>query len=178
MKRAVGLTVEACGRLDYAVNYAGIAQPPANLSEISTETWSKILAVNAGGIFNAMRYEIPAMLATGGGAIVNIASTAASRGLAGMSGYSASKHAVLGLTRSAVLEYASKGLRINVISPGAIDTPMLGLDAATAVEFLTHVPQRRTRKAEDIATVAAFLLSNDASYVNRAEVLVDGGFLE
>ncbi|MGV3768957.1 MAG: SDR family NAD(P)-dependent oxidoreductase [Sphingobium phenoxybenzoativorans] len=177
IERAVSKTVETFGALHFGVNCAGVSQTPKPIGELAPSEWSETISVNLDGIFHAMRYEIPAILAAGGGAIVNISSVFAHKGFADRSAYSASKHAVIGLTRSATLDYASKGLRVNTLSPGVIDTPMLDVDRESSNQFAQYIPARRIGRPEEIATAVAFLLSDDASYVNGAELIVDGGFL-
>jgi NAD(P)-dependent dehydrogenase (short-subunit alcohol dehydrogenase family) len=177
VEKAVSKAVEKFGALHFGVNCAGVSQTPKPIGDLAPSEWSDTISVNLDGIFHAMRYEIPAILAAGGGAIVNISSVFAHKGFADRAAYSASKHAVIGLTRSATLDYASKGLRVNTLSPGVIDTPMLDVDRESSNQFAQYIPARRIGRPEEIATAVAFLLSDDASYVNGAELIVDGGFL-
>lgn len=175
----VDAAVAAFGQLDLAANIAGIAQTPAPVQDTDPETWQRVLAVNSTGIFNSLRAEIPAMLSAGGGAIVNIISTIGLIPSPGMNAYAASKHAAVGLTKTAALDNARTGIRINGIAPGIIHTPLLSssADDATIDAYADIVPIGRLGTADEIANVAVFLLSEQASYMTGAIVPVDGGQL-
>jgi len=175
--------VESCldaeGRLDLAVNAAGMSHPPAKLAEIDPDAYRSVMRTNADGIFYAMRHEIPAMLAGGGGrAIVNIASILAERGAPWMAAYGASKHAVASLTRSAACDYAEAGLRINAVAPGAVDTPMFQralMDiGGNREQYAGGFPPAGPGQPADVAAAVLFLLSDDAAYINGTMLIVDG----
>lgn len=172
-------TLDAFGRLDAAVNNAGIGGDlrPTHLREEAT--WDRILDINLKGVWLCMKYEIPAMLANGGGSIVNMASAAGLMGLRSGSAYAASKHGVVGLTRSAALEYATKGLRINAVCPGFVDTQLvteMGGGSPRLLEgILSTNPMHRLGTPEEVAAAVSWLCSEDASFVNGHTLSVDGG---
>jgi NAD(P)-dependent dehydrogenase (short-subunit alcohol dehydrogenase family) len=172
--------VGAWGRIDCAANCAGVGGGHATTHEYPVEDWDRIVAVNLRGTWLAMRDEIDAMLG-GGGAIVNVASTLALRGSPFGSPYSASKHGVLGLTRTAAIEYAPRGIRVNAVCPGAIDTPMMDKTFARFPGFreaLTgFVPLGRMGSAAEVAGVIAWLCSDAASFVTGEGLTVEGGLL-
>lgn len=177
---AVAATVAAFGRLDIAVNNAGIQLPRQRLIDIAEEDFERLLNVNLRGVFTAMKHEIQAMLATGGGSIVNLASTAGLVGMPFISPYVASKHAVIGLSKSAAIEYATQGIRVNVLAPGTTMTDMLKRGPAATPEslaaLLTRVPMGRTASADEVAGSAVWLCSDAASYVTGIALPVDGGY--
>jgi NAD(P)-dependent dehydrogenase (short-subunit alcohol dehydrogenase family) len=172
-------TVSRYGRLDYALNNAGIEPTPAAMADMPIDEWDRIIAVNLRSVFLGMKFEIPAMLANGGGAIVNTSSGAGLGGAPFGSAYCASKHGVVGLTRAAALDYATQGIRINAICPGVTRTPTLmrfieGLGVDESV-FSSMSPLCRMASPEEIAEVALWLCSDGASYMNGAAIPVDGG---
>ena len=179
VKRAV----DEFGTLDCAVNMAAIEGETERLADLDVFTFDRIIAVNLRSIFLSMKYEIRAMLASGhGGAIVNIGSTNSFRPQPHQSGYTASKHGVIGLTRSAAIDYAGDGIRINAICPGAIDTPMLrnamqqrGRDEAEIIARLSLVG--RFGRADEIANAAMWLCSDESSFTVGHALAVDGGYL-
>ena len=179
VRSLVERTVETYGRLDYAFNNAGIEQTMAPLTEQTVEEFDQIMNINVRGVWLSMKYEIPVMLKSGGGAIVNNSSVAGIMGFPQMAIYIASKHAVLGLTKSAALEYAKSGIRINSIAPGGVDTDMverLTEDDKQWRETLTSMhPVGRLSNPEEIANAVVWLLSNSASFVLGHTLLVDGG---
>ncbi|MFF3573876.1 SDR family NAD(P)-dependent oxidoreductase [Nocardia jiangxiensis] len=177
VKYGVDVAVETFGKLSWAVNCAGIASGSAPVAEVDPEDWDRTIAINLSGLFYGMRYEIPAILASGGGAIVNISSVFADRGQTMRPAYSAAKHGIRGLTRSAAVDYAEKGLRVNELQPGVVNTPMLGADQDRTDSFAQLIPAGRVGDPSEIAAAVRFLLSDDASYINGAHLAVDGAFL-
>ncbi|WP_157218936.1 SDR family NAD(P)-dependent oxidoreductase [Flavisphingomonas formosensis] len=177
LETAVAQTVDRFGALHFGINNAGISGLSAPAGTLDPAAWEQVIGVNLDGIFHAMRYEIPAILAAGGGAIVNIASVFANRGLPTRSGYSAAKHGIIGLTRAAGIEYAKQGIRINAISPGVIDTPLLDDGREQTALFTQAIPMGRLGRPEELANAVLFLLSDQASYITGTELVVDGGFL-
>jgi NAD(P)-dependent dehydrogenase (short-subunit alcohol dehydrogenase family) len=174
--------VERYGRLDVAFNNAGIADGPvpSGSVEYPLELWHRMLAINLNGVFFGMRAQIPALLASGGGAIVNTASIAGLVAFPNCPAYVASKHGVVGLTKTIALEYGRRGIRCNAIAPGIVETPMSQpalSDEATRKLFTAPIPLGRTAAAEEIAQAAVWLASPGASYLNGAILPVDGGLV-
>lgn len=174
---AVERTVAEFGSLKLAANVAGIAGAAAAVGDMTPEAWDELIAINMSAHFYGLHHQIPAMLAAGGGAIVNVSSVFADRGQDVRPGYAASKHGIRGLTKSVVNDYAAQGIRCNELQPGVIRTPMLQSDPERAEAFAAHIPQKRLGTVEEIAAAVAFLLSDEASYINGAHLAVDGGFL-
>ena len=180
----VAATVDAFGGLDAAVNNAGIEGEIALLADQTLENYDRVMGVNARGAFLCLRAEIPAMLASGGGAIVNISSVAGLVGFPGLSPYVATKHALAGMTKNVALEYGKQGIRANAICPGGIDTRMLDEVAAkstggaqTSAEFLGPLhPIGRIGTVDEVAGLAVWLCSAQAGFVTGAIIPVDGGF--
>ena len=166
------------GGLHLAFNNAGIVGPEKLIGELSPEGWKSVIDINLNGVFYGLRYEIPAILESGGGAIVNTSSIAGLIGISNIGAYVASKHAVAGLTKSASLDYATKGIRINSVHPGYIDTPLIApwTDTDLKTTLIGLHPIGRLGKAEEVANVVAFLLSDEASFMNGAQIAVDGGY--
>ncbi len=178
VKSMVDQTLAAYGRLDVAFNNAGVSVPGIPLADISEETYDRIVDVNMKGVFLCLKHEIPVMVAQGGGAIVNTASVGGHVAAAGIGAYIGSKHGVVGLTRVAAVEYASKGVRINCVSPAATATPMLAewTKDPKIVELLnSQHPIGRYAQPEEMGRVVLFLASDDASFVVGHSLLVDGG---
>lgn len=175
----VAHAVTTYGRLDVAFNNAGIEGEMAPLLEQTEENYHQVMDINVKGLWLAMKYQIAQMLQHGGGAIVNNASVLASVGIPGGAFYVASKHAVLGLTRSVALDYAKQGIRINAVSPGAIETKMIermtGTDEARDRMVRLH-PIGRMGRPEEIAEAVVWLTSDAASFVTGQELRIDGGF--
>lgn len=178
-KNLVDEAVKAFGGLHIAVNNAGIGGPLAPTGEYPIEGWDKVISINLSGVFYGMRYQIPAMLASGGGSIVNIASILGKAGTKGSPAYVAAKHGVIGLTEAAALEYAGQQIRINSIGPGYIVTPLLTntLDEATMKALVTLHPMGRMGTAEEVAELALWLNSDKASFVTGSYYNIDGGYL-
>lgn len=178
MAAAVATCLSTFGRLDIAVNNAGIEGHVAPVAEQDEAAWARVIAVNLTGVFLSLRHEIPAMLQSGGGAIVNVGSTASLCGVAGMSAYVASKHGLLGLTRSAALEYADQGVRVNAVLPGSFRTPMserlFGVDVVES-RLQAITPMRRLGSLDEIAEAIVWLCSDAASFVTGTGLSVDGG---
>jgi NAD(P)-dependent dehydrogenase (short-subunit alcohol dehydrogenase family) len=179
VKALVEETVASYGRLDVVFNNAGIESPKKPLHEQSVEDFDKLMAINVRGLFLCMKYQIQQMLTQGSGVIVNNSSMLGIIGFAGVSPYIASKHAVMGLTRSAALDYAKQGIRINAVNPGFIDTEMtdrLTPPGSTLEQLASTVPMGRLGQSEEIAATVVFLCSDAASYITGQSLLVDGGY--
>jgi NAD(P)-dependent dehydrogenase (short-subunit alcohol dehydrogenase family) len=177
----VAKTVEVYGRLDGAFNNAGIEGKMADTVEYPEEIFDRIMAINLKGVWLCMRAEIPQMLETGGGAIVNTASGAGLVGVPMLSAYNASKHGVVGLTKTAALEYAQKNIRVNCVCPGLINTPMVArmIDSGgmNEQEFLAAEPVGRMGRPEEIGEGVVWLLSDAASFVTGHALSIDGGYV-
>jgi NAD(P)-dependent dehydrogenase (short-subunit alcohol dehydrogenase family) len=177
VEKSVEFALSKFGRLDAAVNNAGITGDLAPTADYSLEGWDKVIAVNLSGVFYGMKYQIPAMLRSGGGSIVNIASILGSVGARDYAGYNAAKHGVVGLTKTAALEYSKDGVRVNAIGPGYIETPLLeALDREVYDGLVDLHPIGRLGKPEEVAELALFLASDKASFVTGSYHLVDGGY--
>lgn len=177
IKAAVDFTCAEFGKLDLAFNNAGILGATVPTGELSIEDWDKIISVNLSGVFYGLRYQIPAMLKSGGGAIVNTASILGLVGTPNLAGYVAAKHGVSGLTKTAALEYSAQGIRINSVHPGYIDTPLLStLEKETYDSLKSLHPIGRLGTAEEVANVVGFLLSDAASFVTGSQYTVDGAY--
>ena len=177
VEAAVADAVRQTGGLHLAVNNAGIGGPSAPTGEYPLDGWARVRATNLDGVFYCLRHEIPAMLTAGGGAIVNMASILGTNGFAGSAAYVAAKHAVVGLTKTAAVEYASRGIRVNAVGPGFIDTPLLAqADEVRRQGLIDLHPVGRLGTAEEVAELVAFLLSDRASYIHGSYHLVDGGY--
>jgi NAD(P)-dependent dehydrogenase (short-subunit alcohol dehydrogenase family) len=181
VEAAVARAVEAFGRIDFAVNCAGVGGDFAPVERASQEVWDDVMAVNARGVWLAMRAEIAAMLATGGGAIVNMSSIYGVAGRAAHHAYVASKHAVLGMTRSVALEFATRHIRVNAICAGATRTAAMVAAEQAAPAFVQQLvdehPMRRMASEDEIAGAALWLCSPAAGFMTGAPLFVDGGFL-
>jgi len=175
----VARTLQHFGALHYAVNSAGIAGNLAPTGEHDLDEWRRVTSIDLDGVFYAMRYQIPAIVQSGGGAIVNLSSIAGLVGTPGVAPYVASKHGVTGLTRAAALDHAHQGIRINSVHPGAIRTPMV--EGSVSHEMMPHLiaahPIGRLGEADEIAHAIAFLLSDGASFITGSQLVVDGGYV-
>lgn len=177
MRAAVETALRTFGSLDLAINNAGVPSPYAPLGEVERPDWDRIIGVNLTGVYLSLRHEIAAMLAGGGGAIVNVASIAAMNGIAGRGAYVAAKHGVVGLTKTAALEYAEHGIRVNAVAPGYVETPLLGdRDEAARARLAALHPMQRLASAQEIADTIVFMLSPRASFMTGHVCLVDGGY--
>src|SRR5256886_16810052 len=180
VKAALDKTVEAFGRLDFAFKNAGVE--PKKLvptAELEEEEWDRIINIDLRGVFLCMKHEIPLMLKQGGGAIVNTSSGAGIIGIKGNPAYTAAKHGVIGLTRSAALDYAAQKVRVNAVCPGYIDTPMMGRFTGGTPEgrakVIAEEPVGRMGKPEEIAAAVVWLCSDTAAFVVGHALVIDGG---
>lgn len=181
VKAMVEQTVSTFGRLDYAFNNAGIEGASAPTHEATEENFDKVIGVNVKGVWLCMKYEIPHMLRQGKGAIVNCSSIAGVIGFPGIPIYTASKHAVIGLTKTAALEYANQGIRVNAVCPGAIQTPMIDRfiekNKTTKEAMVSGEPIGRFGEPEEIAEAAIWLCSDASSFTTGHALVVDGGWV-
>jgi NAD(P)-dependent dehydrogenase (short-subunit alcohol dehydrogenase family) len=181
VKNLVSSAVAKYGRLDFAFNNAGIEGTPASVTDCTNENWDKTIAINLKGVWYCMKYQIPEMLKTGGGSIVNNSSIAGLVGFAGVPAYVASKHGVIGLTKNAALDYAKQNIRVNAVCPGVIHTPMIdrftGGNAQAIEQLKAGEPLGRLGKPEEIAETVIFLCSEGASFITGQAIAVDGGWV-
>ncbi|GIF63603.1 short chain dehydrogenase [Asanoa ishikariensis] len=179
MARLVDTAVSEFGRLDGAFNNAG-GGPMASIREADSGMWHRSLALNLTSVFYGLKYQLPAIVAAGGGAIVNNASVSGVKGDPTQAAYNAAKHGVIGLTRSAALDVARSGVRVNALVTGLIDTPMwqgvVNRDPVAAERYLSTQPTGRAGTAEEVAALTAFLLSDESAFVSGAAIAIDGAF--
>ncbi len=176
-QRMVNAALEAFGRLDVAINNAGISTELAPIAQTSTSDWRKVIGINLDGVFHCLKAQIPAMENTGG-SIVNIASIMGAVGRTGAAAYVSSKHAVVGLTKTAALECAEANIRVNAIGPGYIETPLLQQATLEAKDQIAALhPLGRLGRAEEVASAVLYLASPAASFITGAYYPVDGGYL-
>ena len=179
VKTALDKTIEAFGRLDIAFNNAGVEQRNAALADFEEEEWDRIHDINLKGVFLCMKHEIPLMLERGGGAIVNTSSGAGVIGIKGGAAYAAAKHGLIGLTKSAALDYIGQKVRINAVAPGYISTPMMdrftGGTAEGWAKIAAEEPIGRAGTPEEVADAVVWLCSDSASFVVGHTLVVDGG---
>jgi NAD(P)-dependent dehydrogenase (short-subunit alcohol dehydrogenase family) len=181
VKRLVEATLAKFGRLDIAFNNAGV-ESMGPITEVSEAEYRRIFDINVWGVIASMKYEIPAMLKTGGGAIINTSSIAGHVGMGGVSVYIGSKHAVEGLTKSAAMEYATQGIRVTAVAPAGIATDMLdrfagGEDSEQAKAFAARHPVGRFGRSEEVAAAVLYLASDEAKFTTGISLPVDGGWL-
>lgn len=177
-KHLVDETIKTFGKLDIAVNNAGIGGESNPVGDLSVEGWDKIISVNLSSVFYCMKAQIPAMLKNGKGSIVNMASILGKVGFANSAGYVAAKHGVVGLTENAAIEYSAKGIRVNAVGPGFIETPLLSaMDAAAKQALVSLHPIGRLGKSEEVAELVVWLASDKASFVSGGYYAVDGAYL-
>lgn len=178
VEKMVDFAVARCGGLHLAVNNAGIGGPQAAVADYPLDGWHQVINVNLNGVFYGMKYQIAAMLKSGGGAIVNMSSILGSVGFANSSAYVAAKHALLGLTKTAAIEYGREGVRVNAVGPAFIETPLLTKNLSP--EMLAGLaglhPVGRIGKPEEVSALTCFLLSDRASFITGSYHLVDGAY--
>ncbi len=178
VERLVEHVLATFGHLDIAFNNAGEGHMPAPLADLAVEDFDRAIRGSLRGVFLSMKYEIAAMLHSGGGAIVNMSSTAGLQGVRGMAGYDAAKHGVIGLTESAAMDYAARRVRVNAIAPGPILTERLStLTDESRAQVVRAVPMGRLGLPEEVATLAVWLCSDQASFITGAAIPIDGGRL-
>jgi NAD(P)-dependent dehydrogenase (short-subunit alcohol dehydrogenase family) len=179
MKAVVDFAVERFGALHLVVNNAGLGAPSTPLADIAIDDWQRVIGVDLHSVFYGMKYEIPAMLAAGGGSIVNMASILGAVAWAGNAAYVTSKHAMIGMTKVAALDYATKGIRINAVGPGFVETPALLKDMSEEERgsLAGLHALNRLAQPEEIAGITSFLLSERASFMTGTYYPVDGGYL-
>lgn len=171
-------TLSLCGGLHYLVNNAGVTGPHGvSICDYAIKDWYQVIETDLSGTFFGMKYGLPAIVQSGGGAIVNLSSANGVVGIPGIAPYTAAKHGIIGLTRSAALEFADKGVRINAIGPGYVDTPhMRQLSAEIRKDMAESHPIKRMASCEEVAKTVVFLLSDDSSFTTGAFCAIDGGY--
>lgn len=180
VEEVVGRTVSAFGKLDAACNNAGIHVAAVEMADATGTDFDHLIAINLRGVWNCMKYELAQMRQQGEGSIVNVSSTNGLIGNPGLGAYTASKHGVIGLTRSAALDYASRGIRVNAVCPGAVHTPMIERAIAAYPDamktVIESIPLGRLGRPEEIASAVVWLSSAQASFATGSVVVIDGGY--
>lgn len=179
-KAMVTETLDVFGRLDYACNNAGIGGEQNLTADYSIEGWQAVININLSGVFYGMKYQIPAMLKTGGGAIVNMASILGKVGFATSPAYVAAKHGIVGITKTAAVEYGQQNIRVNAVGPGFIKTPLISeleKDPDTYNMLVSLHPIGRLGESEEVANLVVWLSSEEASFITGSYIPVDGGYL-
>jgi NAD(P)-dependent dehydrogenase (short-subunit alcohol dehydrogenase family) len=179
VQQALQQTIETFGRLDFAFNNAGVEQPVAALADITEEAWTRLVDVDLGGVFLCMKHQLPLLQQQGEGVIVNTSSGAGVKGFKGQAAYSAAKHGIVGLSKSAALDYAAEHIRVNVVAPGIVDTEMMdrfsgGTDEGRQA-VIGQEPVGRIGRPEEIAAAVLYLCSDEAAFTTGAVLVVDGG---
>jgi NAD(P)-dependent dehydrogenase (short-subunit alcohol dehydrogenase family) len=175
VERLVEQTVERFGRLDFAYNNAGVSQQPSLLEDLDESEWDRVIGINLTGVYLCMKYELRQLVAQGdGGAIVNASSAAGMKAFNRISAYTASKFGLIGLSREVARDYAASGIRVNVVSPSTIDSPMLRANPGTAERLQAGTPMGRLGDPREVAEAVVWLCSDAASYVTGAVLPVDG----
>jgi len=181
VKELMKKTKDHYGRLDFAFNNAGIEGVPAEIQDNKEEDWDRTINVNLKGVWLCMKYQLPIMLEQGSGSIVNCASIAGLVGFPGLAAYVASKHAVVGMTKTVALETAQKGIRVNAVCPGVIKTPMIdrftGKQKEVEQAFLAKKPMGRFGEPEEVASAVLWLCSDESSFITGHALAVDGGWI-
>ncbi|HEX8656438.1 MAG TPA: glucose 1-dehydrogenase [Hymenobacter sp.] len=178
VQRAIAATVEQFGRLDVALNNAGIGEGFFSFLDTTEASFQRIINVNLTGVFTCMKYELAQFVQQGGGVIVNMSSLAGLRGAAGLSAYVASKHGVLGLTKTAALEFARRNVRVNALCPYYIDTPLIAdVQPDQCQQMIAASPMKRLGRAEEVAKAFIYLASDDSSYTNGTQLVIDSGVI-
>lgn len=177
-EKLVQKTLAHYGALHVAFNNAGVASPPTDITAFPVEEWNKVIGINLTGIFFGLKYQIPAIIAAGGGSIINTASIMGAVAQVNQVAYNTSKHGVIGLTKSAALEFSSKNVRINAVGPGFIKTPILDfLSEGEKDALIEKHPIGRLGNAEEVAEIVLWLASDRASFATGAYYPIDGGYL-
>ncbi|MBD2766365.1 SDR family oxidoreductase [Hymenobacter sp. BT664] len=176
VQQAIAATVEKFGRLDVALNNAGIGEASVSFLDTSEASFQRVINVNLIGVFTCMKYELAQFVRQGGGVIVNMSSLAGLRGAPGLCGYAAAKHGVLGLTKTAALEFARHNVRVNALCPYYIDTPLLKhINPNQRQLLVASSPMKRLGRAEEVAKAFIHLASDDSSYTNGTQIVIDSG---